>query len=360
MKEKDNGISELQLKISENNVPPKEIDSKLPTNDKSSEKIDGIANKKSEDQNQTIKDQNQKNIEQKKDVDLIEEKNQMYDNKIKKLTDNEKNKEIKVEKNQLKFKNGINKIDKENNLIVLNKKNLKELNGISKEINKKNSLSQKKGETINIFGNKKFYYTNKDINNTINKSYDIYTKKIENLYENSGTIISNMKFPNEVIEKFFERKKSKKKENKDSNYFNLFGNNPLERLKEIQEKLNDSPPTKNGKIGIKQFKTNQKKLKDEDYKIQNYLKLFPVFNCPELKIFKFNQFYYYNRIYEDKNNYYNKKRKNNNNKNKTKEEVEKEKDESEEDTINRINKKKFINKKRNKSKNKESKNYCEV
>ena len=41
--------------------------------------------------------------------------------------------------------------------------------------------------------------------------------------------------------------------------------------------------------------------------------------------------------FEDKNNYYNKKRKNNNNKNKTKEEVEKEKDESEEDTINRIN-----------------------
>ena len=84
MKEKDNGISELQLKISENNVPPKEIDGKLPINDKSSEKIEGIANKKNEDQNQTIKDQNQKNIEHKKDVDLIEEKNQINDNKINK------------------------------------------------------------------------------------------------------------------------------------------------------------------------------------------------------------------------------------------------------------------------------------
>ena len=360
MKEKDNGISGLQLKISENNAPPIEIESKFPSNDKITEKSEGIANKKSEDQNQIIKDQNQKNIQQNEDIDLLVEKNQLKDNKIKKLSDNEKNKEIKTDKNQLKVKNGINKIDMENNLIVLNKKNLKELNGINKEINKKNQIGQKKGEAINIFGNKKFYYTNKDINNTINKSYDIYTKKIENLYENSGTIISNMNFPSDVIEKFFERKKSNKKENKESNYFNLFGNNPLERLKEIQEKINDSPPTKNGKIGIKQFKTNQKKLKDEDCKIQNYLKLFPVFNCPELKIFKFNQFYYYNRIYEDKNNYYNKKRKNNINKNKTKEEIEKEKDESEEDTINRINKKKFINKKRNKSKNKESKNYCEV
>ena len=108
--------------------------------------------------------------------------------------------------------------------------------------------------------------------------------------------------------------------------------------------MNDpAPTTKNTKITLKQFKTNQKKLKEEDYKIQNYIKFFPVFNCPEHKIFKLNEFFYYNRIYDDKNNYYNKKPKNNNSKNKIKEEVEKEKDESEEDTIDRHIKKKFIN-----------------
>ena len=235
------------------------------------------------------------------------------------------------------------------------------MNVINKEINKRNQTTQKKGEIINIFGNNKFYYTNKDIYNTINKSYDIYTKKIENTYENSGNIKYNMNFPNELIEKFFERKKSNKKENKDNNPFNLFGYNPLERLKEIQEQINDSPPnSKNTKISVKQFKINQKKLKEEDCKIQNYIKLFPVFNSPEHKIFKYNQFYYYNRIYEDKNNYYNKKRKSSNNKNKIKEEIEKEKEESEEDTIKRHIKKKFINKKRNKSKTKENKNCSEI
>ena len=107
MKEKDNGISGLQLKISENNAPPIEIESKFPSNDKITEKSEGIANKKSEDQNQIIKDQNQKNIQQNEDIDLLVEKNQLKDNKIKKLSDNEKNKEIKTDKNQLKVKNGI-------------------------------------------------------------------------------------------------------------------------------------------------------------------------------------------------------------------------------------------------------------
>ena len=239
------------------------------------------------------------------------------------------------------------------------------MSAINKETTKRNPATQKKGEIINIFENNKFYYTNKDIYNTIHKSYDIYTKKIENPIETSGNIKNNMNFPKEVIEKFFERKKNNKKENKDNTPFNLFGYNPLERLKEIQEKLNESPPcAKNSKISVKQFKINQKKLKEEDIKIQNYIKLFPVFNSPDNKIFKYNQFYIYNRIYEDKNNYYNKKRKNCNNKNKIKEEIEKDKDkdkdESEEDTIKRHIKKKFINKKRNKSKTKDNKNCSDV
>ena len=178
-----------------------------------------------------------------------------------------------------------------------------------------------------------------------------------------------MKFPNEVIEKFFERKKNKKKEkeNKDNElYMNSFGINPLERLKEIQEKLNDAPPTsKNSKISIKQFKTNQRKLKEEDYKIQNYIKLFPVFNCPENNIFKINQYYYYNRINDDKNVNICKNSSFNNNKNKNikiKEKANKENEEIQENIVDKQakNKNKFINKKRNKSKNKDNKNYCEV
>ena len=270
--------------------------------------------------------------------------------------------------------NGINKIDLEKNLIVINKTNLKEINTINKEITKKNNSSQKqkKGAIINIFSNNKFYYMHKDITNAINKSYGIYQKNIDNSFDdNCNKIINNMKFPNELIEKFFERKKNKKKENKENKdndlLMNSFGINPLGRLKEIQEKMNDSPPnTKNNKISIKQFKTNQRKLKEEDYKIQNYIKLFPVFNCPENNIFKFNQYYYYNRINDDKNiNTFKNSSLNNinkNKKNKIKEKINKESEENDEDTIKRRlkNKNKFINKKRNKSKNKENKNNCDV
>ena len=170
--------------------------------------------------------------------------------------------EIENNKNEVKLKNCVDKIDLDKNLIVLNKKNLKEMNMINKEINKKNQLIHKKGEIINIYGNNKFYYTNQDITNTINKSYGFFSKNLESQDENFGKIKYNIKFPNDVIEKFFERKKIKKKENKDNNnyYINSFGNNPLERLKEIQEKLNDpAPTTKNTKITLKQFKTNQKK-----------------------------------------------------------------------------------------------------
>ena len=351
MKGKDNGIFDTTKENSEKELFPKEIENKFDIQHKIAPKKSPIFNQNSQDQNNQPTESSNKLEE---DLNMLNNKNKIKINKKVKL------KVIQNDNIKKENKNGINKIDFGKNLIILNKKNLKEVN----DINKKNQNTQKKGETINIFGSNRFYYTNKDISNTINKSYDIYTKKLENSYEKSGMIKYNMKFPNEVIEKFFERKKSKKKENKDSgnNYFmTSFGTNPLERLKEIQERLNDAPPTTKGnKISVKQFKTNQKKLKEEDSQIQNYIKLFPVFNCPEHKIFKINQFYYYNRIYEDKNNFYNKKRNNINNKNKNKEEAEKVENESEEDTIKRHIKKKFINKKRYKSKNKENKSTCEV
>ena len=357
MKEDDNGIFMSKKENLNSDTSPKETEDKSDISDKNSQKSEGTIENKIEEPKIKNEEQDKNKMRQKSEIKGINNKEKVKNIKIIKLIGN--NKEIKNDKNQINLKNCINKIDLDKNLIVLNKSNLKEINVTKKELNKKNKTTSKKGEIINIFANNKFYYTNKDINNTINKSYDIYTKKFENSNEIFGSIKFNMKFPNDVIEKFFERKKNKKKENKDNNnYINSFGVNPLERLKEIQEKINDEPPTiKNGKLTIKQFKTNQKKLKEEDSKIQNYIKFFPVFNSIDQKIFKSNQFYYYNRINDDKNNYYNKFH---NNKNKVKEEIDKEKEESEEDTINRHIKKKFVNKKRNRSKNKENKNNCEI
>ena len=101
-------------------------------------------------------------------------------------------------------------------------------------------------------------------------------------------------------------------------------------------------------MSIKQYKINQKNLREQNILLQNYIKTLPVLNCPETKIFKVNQYYSFNKINDDKkanlfnkgcnksiksNYYYNNK----------------EKEESEEETIDRHIKKKFINKKRNSS-----------
>ena len=196
MKVKDNGIFGGAKENLNMDISPKETDDKTYIADKNLEKSDEIINKKSEDE---------------KIINQINDNDKMIENKMNKINDKENNKEIKEDKYQINLKNCINKIDLDKNLIVLNKNNLKEINLLNKENIKKNKTSQKKGEIINIYANNKFYYTNKDITNTINKSYDIYTKKINNSYENFGKIQYNMKFPNEVIEKFFERKKIRKK-----------------------------------------------------------------------------------------------------------------------------------------------------
>ena len=112
----------------------------------------------------------------------------------------------------------------------------------------------------------------------------------------------------------------------------------------------------------KQYKLNQKNLKDQNILLQKYIKSFPVLNCPESKIFKFNQYYCFNKSNEEKtinifNNGFNKNLKKNNSYNNEIKEEEKNnknkiKDDSEEETINRHIKKKLINSKRSKSKNK--------
>ena len=198
MKVEDNGIFIHKKENSNIDTSPKETEDKSDLSDKNSQKSDGTNENKTEEGNKKSEEQIENKIKQKNENGKEKVKNI----KIIKLIGN--NKDIKNDKNQNNLKNCINNIDLDKNLIVLNKSNLKEINVAKKELNKKNKTIQKKGEVINIFGNNKFYYTNKDINSTINKSYDIYTKKFECTNENFGNIKFNMKFPNEVIEKFFE------------------------------------------------------------------------------------------------------------------------------------------------------------
>jgi hypothetical protein len=256
---------------------------------------------------------------------------------------NNKNYNYKNENNDLNIKNGINNIDFDKNIIVINKHNLKDLNNIYKEIkNEKKNDFIKKGETIDIIINENINY-NKDLNTSIKTSYEFFSNNFSDSFDNSGLIQSNSEFPKEVIEKFFEKKRNKKN---NYNYISSFGINPLESIKEIQNNiLPSSNNQKNSKISSKQYKINIKSLKEKNSLLQNYIKSFPVLNCPDSKIFKLNKNYFFNKINDDKNknnfkNINNKNMKNIGNNN--------EKEESEEETINRHIKKKFINKKRNK------------
>ncbi len=159
-------------------------------------------------------------------------------------------------------------------------------------------------------------------------------------------------------------KRNKNKEKNNSNIISSFGQNPLESLKNIQNDLIDTfPPPKGSKISLKQYKTNKKNLKDQNILLQKYIKSFPVFNCPESKIFKVNECYSFNKITEEKNiniinNVLNKCIKKNNNyimginEEEEKDNKNKMKDDSEDETINRYLKKKMMNTKKIKSKNK--------
>ena len=258
---------------------------------------------------------------------------------------NNKNNYVKNEINDLNIKNGINNIDFDKNIIIINKKDLK---NICKEIkNEKKNEFIKKGEIINIIINENTNY-NKDLNNSIKTSYEFFSHNFSDSFDNSGQLKSNCEFPNEVIEKFFEKKRNKKN---NYNYILSFGSNPLESMKEVQNNILSSSNTqKNSKISAKQNKINMKNLKEKNIHLQNYIKSFPVLNCPDTKIFKFNKNYFFNKINDNKiknnlKNITNKNIKNNNNLNIV--DNNNEKEESEE-TIQRYIKKKFINKKRNK------------
>ncbi len=304
-------------------------------------------------------------------INQLYENNNLLDHKLLKceiISNNTISKNSNILQNENKninSNNCINNIDFDKNIIVLNKLHLKELNNINKEIKneKKNELISKKGEVINMIINEKFNY-NKEVSNSIKNSYEYLTDNFSDSFDNFYQIKSNNDFPNEVIEKFLERKRNKSKEKNNYNIISSFGQNPLESLKNIQNDLIDTfPPPKGSKTSLKHYKSNKKNLKDQNILIQNYIKSFPVFNCPESKIFKVNEYFTFNKISEDKNlniinNVLNKCIKKNNNYNmEIKKEEEKYnknkmKDDSEEETINRYLKKKMMNKKKIKSKNK--------
>ena len=129
------------------------------------------------------------------------------------LTNNTNNKsnDLSNDNNNININNCINKIDFDKNIIVLNKLNLKELNNINKDLKneKKNDLASKKGEVINMLINEKFNY-NKEVSNSIKTSYEYLTDSFLDPFDNFGQINSNNDFPNEIIDKFLERKRNKK------------------------------------------------------------------------------------------------------------------------------------------------------
>ena len=351
MKGKDNGTSTTSTNEKQNNsISPQEIKEQLELINKK------LINSHYLSRNREENSKSQKNNKSKDKIKQNKEKNHLDENKVLKNNMNSKiiyNNNfnlIKNENNDMNIKNGINNIDFDRNIIVINKQNLKELNNINKEskYEKKNDIISKKGESINLFIKEIFNY-NKGVSNSIKESYEYLSENFSDYADNSCQITNNLEFPDEIIEKFFEKKKNKNKEKNSFNYIS-FGNNPLESLKETQTNyLNPVPNQKNGKISLKQFKINQKNLKEQNNLLQKYIKSFPVFDCPETKFFKLNKCYFFNKINDDKNiniinNSFNKNIKIISNLNNSID-----KDESEEETIDRHLKNKFINKKRKKS-----------
>lgn len=362
MKGKDYGTNNTSTKEKFNgSISPKEIEAQLELISKNNIDIPCHSENTEKDSKNKTPDKINNRIKQPTEKQNTRE-NKIIKNGLNiKFDNNIKNNFKKNGCNQLNIKNCINKIDLDKNIIILNKQNLKELNIINKEI-----VSEKKNEKAEIID---FYINDnydKDVNNSVKSNYEYLLDDFSCLFDNFDQIKFNSKFPNEIIENFFEKKRNKNKEKNNYNYTISFGNNPLEKIKDIQNSLIEPPPPpKNIKITNKQFKINQKNLKEQNILLQKYIKSFPVLNCPESKIFKLNQYYYFNKINDDKNinnfnnffnNDFNKNIKNNFN-NKIKQESDeinknKDKEESEEETINRHIKKKFLSKKRIKSKNK--------
>lgn len=340
MKVKDNGSDNVTLQEkTDESISLKEINSQFEFINKNIKTSVDILGNTEENLKKLKSNQLKRKLNQ------CNEKNDFFVYKSSKYNINSKNKinHNFIKNNFNKINNCIKYIDFDKNIIILNKLNLNNLyNDIKNE--KRKDYESKKGGLINIFVNEKFIF-NKDISK---KNFEYFLdNNFYSSFEDFGQIKSNSLFPTELIEKFLDKKRNKSKEKNEFNYCSLFGNNPLKTLKDIQNNLKEQYPSqKNNKIAIKQYKINQKNLIEQNTLLQNYIKTLPVLNCPESKIFKLNQYYIFNKINEDKNvniynQVYNKKIKNDNYYNN-------EKDESEEETIDK-HKKKFLNKKKNES-----------
>ena len=350
MKGKDNGTNASSAKVQLNlNYLPQEIEEQLNFLNQNILNNNNLKSKIIEDFHGDHSISTNKDKEKQSNEPDNKDKNENIKNELfSKNYINNKNNNFKNENNDLNNKNGINNIDFEKNIIVINKQNLKDLDIICEELkNEKKKEFIKKGEIINIIINENINF-NKNLNSSIKTSYEYFSHSFLDSFDNSGMLKSNTEFPNEVIEKFFEKKTNKKN---NYNYISSFGINPLESIKELQNNIISFNNTqKNTKISSKQNKINMKNLKEQNILLQNYIKSFPVLNSPDSRIFKLNKNYFFNKINDDKNknnfkNINNKNMKNNINLNN---ENNNEKEESEEETINRHIKKKFINKKRNK------------
>ena len=350
MKVKDYGSDNASLKEKLNgSISPQEIEAQLELINKNIINNTYISGNRDEYSKKLKVNQIKGKVKQYNEMNDIDEYKFFKFNINSKNKINNNNNSINNDCNNLNNKNCINNIDFDKNIIIINKHSLKELNNINKDSKneKKNELTTKKGEIINIYVNEKSNY-NKDINNSIKTNFEYISNNIfESSFEEFGQIKSNSLFPSELISQFLEKKRNKNKEKNDYNSFSSFGDNPLQTLKDIQNNLIEQYPLQKNNMSLKQFKINQKNLRDQNILLQNYIKTLPVLNCPEAKIFKVNQYYSFNKINNDKNiNIFNKGC-NKNIKSNYYYNNNKEKEESEEETIDRHIKKKFINKKRN-------------
>ena len=350
MKVKDYGSDNASLKEKLNgSISPQEIEAQLELINKNIINNTYISGNRDEYSKKLKVNQFKGKVKQYNEMNDIDEYKLFKYNINSKNKINNNNNSINNDTNKFNNKNCINNIDFDKNIIIIIKHNLKELNNFNKDSKneKQNDLTTKKGEIINIYVNEKSNY-NKDINNSIKTNFEYITNNIfESSFEEFGQIKSNSLFPSELISQFLEKKRNKNKEKNDYNSFSSFGDNPLQTLKDIQNNLIEQHPLQKNNMSLKQFKINQKNLRDQNILLQNYIKTLPVLNCPETKIFKVNQYYSFNKINDDKNTNIFNKSCNKNIKSNYYYNNNKEKEESEEETIDRHIKKKFINKKRN-------------
>ena len=195
-------------------------------------------------------------------------------------------KDGKIENEELNNTKKINFTSKNNNFS--SKKKIKYF----PETNNKNNY-QTKGELINMAIKEKTPSL-ENMSKKIKISYSHLTEKFDDVYDISWQIGSNCRFPDKLIKTFLGNKTKEKL----SDF--IFGENPLECLKDIQNNITDPPPAKN-KIYSKNIKPTHKQNKDQNIFLQKYIKNLPVFYPPNEHFFQKVNYFNLNKIDKDKN-----------------------------------------------------------